>query len=45
MEIIEGYKIHECPPNGQGLVALIILAILEKFNLKKFQKLIILIFL
>ena len=33
-----GFKIHECPPNGQGLVALIILAILEKFNLKKMSK-------
>lgn len=29
-----GFKIHECPPNGQGLVALIILSILEKFDLK-----------
>ena len=31
-------KIHECPPNGQGLVALIILAILEKYNLKKMSE-------
>ncbi len=28
-------KIHEAPPNGQGLVALIILAILERFNFNK----------
>ena len=33
-----GFEIHECPPNGQGLVALIILAILEKFNFGKFSK-------
>ena len=25
-------KIFECPPNGQGIVVLIILEILEKFN-------------
>ena len=31
-------KIHECAPNGQGLVALIILAILEKFNPNKMSK-------
>ena len=31
-------KIHECAPNGQGLVALIILAILEKFNPKQLSK-------
>ena len=31
-------KIHECPPNGQGIVALIILAILEKFDLKRMSK-------
>ena len=29
-----GFRVHECPPNGQGLVALIILSILEKFDLK-----------
>jgi gamma-glutamyltranspeptidase/glutathione hydrolase len=33
-----GFKVHECPPNGQGLVALIILSILEKFDLKKLSK-------
>ncbi len=31
-------KIHECPPNGQGLVALLILAIIEKFDLKRMSK-------
>ena len=31
-------KIHECPPNGQGIVALIILAILEFFNVKSMSK-------
>ena len=30
--------VHECPPNGQGLVALIILSILEKFDLKRMSK-------
>ena len=33
-----GFRIHECPPNGQGLVALIILSILEKFDLKNMSK-------
>ncbi len=33
-----GIKIHECPPNGQGLVVLIILSILEKFDCKKMSK-------
>ena len=33
-----GVHVHECPPNGQGLVALIILSILEKFDLKKMSK-------
>ena len=33
-----GFRIHECPPNGQGLVALIILSILEKFNLKNMSQ-------
>ncbi|MDC3116206.1 gamma-glutamyltransferase family protein [Alphaproteobacteria bacterium] len=31
-------KIHECPPNGQGLVALIILSILEKFDFNSMSK-------
>ena len=33
-----GFRIHECPPNGQGLVTLIILSILEKFDLKNMSK-------
>jgi gamma-glutamyltranspeptidase/glutathione hydrolase len=28
-----GYRLHECPPNGQGLAALIILRILSGFDL------------
>jgi gamma-glutamyltranspeptidase / glutathione hydrolase len=31
-------RVHECPPNGQGLVVLIILSILEKFDFKKLSK-------
>jgi len=31
-------KIHECPPNGQGIVALIILGIFEHFNVKSMTK-------
>jgi len=31
-------KIHECPPNGQGIVALIILGILEQFNVRSMHK-------
>lgn len=33
-----GFRLHECPPNGQGLVALIILSILEKFDLNRMSK-------
>lgn len=29
----KGYKIHECPPNGQGICALIILKILSKHKI------------
>ncbi|GAB6850661.1 gamma-glutamyltransferase family protein [Paraburkholderia kururiensis] len=27
-----GYEVHECPPNGQGIVALLILKMLEQFE-------------
>ena len=29
-----GWTVHECPPNGQGIVALLILKILERFKPK-----------
>jgi gamma-glutamyltranspeptidase/glutathione hydrolase len=29
-----GYRIHECPPNGQGIIALMILKILSRFEAK-----------
>ena len=29
-----GYTLHEIPPNGQGIVALIALGILEHFDLR-----------
>lgn len=28
-----GYEVHECPPNGQGLAALVILKIIEGFDI------------
>ncbi|MDF8357557.1 gamma-glutamyltransferase family protein [Ensifer adhaerens] len=32
--LFRGYQVHECPPNGQGIIALMILKILERFEPK-----------
>ncbi len=32
-----GYRVHECPPNGQGLTALIALNLLEGFDLDSYD--------
>jgi len=32
-----GYNVYECPPNGQGIVALMILNLLQEFDLSSFD--------
>lgn len=32
---IAGYRVHECPPNGQGIVALMMMNILEGYDLAR----------
>ena len=32
-----GYEVYECPPNGQGLAALIALNIIENLDLKQIE--------
>jgi len=34
-----GYDIHQCPPNGQGLAVLLMLGILERFDLAQYAPL------
>jgi gamma-glutamyltranspeptidase/glutathione hydrolase len=34
----KGIKLHELPPNGQGLAALLTLGILREFDLEKYEK-------
>ena len=33
-----GYRVWECPPNGQGITALILLKLLERFDLAKMNE-------
>ena len=33
-----GYRVWECPPNGQGITALILLRLLERFDLAKLDE-------
>jgi gamma-glutamyltranspeptidase/glutathione hydrolase len=33
-----GYDVHECPPNGQGLAALLIIKIIEGFDVASFSE-------
>lgn len=32
-----GFDVHQCPPNGQGIAVLLMLGILEKFDLSEFS--------
>ena len=32
-----GFDVHQCPPNGQGIVVLLMLGILEKFDLSDYS--------
>ncbi len=34
----KGYKIHECPPNGQGITVFLILSMLKEFELDKVSR-------
>ena len=36
---IDGYTVHECPPNGQGIVALIMMNVLKGFDLERLDPL------
>ena len=35
--IYRGFEVHQCPPNGQGIAVLLMLGILEKFDLSEFS--------
>ena len=37
--VYRGYEVYECPPNGQGVVALMMLNILSGFNLSELEPL------